>query len=407
MYSPRARAQSLRREDAPLYLTGAAIVATPLSISAFEILMALAIAAFVFTRKRLRLPPIWLPLALFMCATLVSLAVSGHIREGLPQLRKFYIYSMLILVTSVFENVRQLRTVAAGWVLAAASSALWGLVQFEQSYVQAGVEHQPFYVFYVSRRITGFADHWMTLGGEMMMALLVIAAVALLARDRRRIWIFIAAAVPIVFALQATWTRSAWLGALCGLVYLIWCWRPVAVLAAPVAVGLLLAANPFGVRERAVSAFAPHGAADSNGHREELREIGWRMIKAHPWLGLGPEQISRQYKNYLRAGQEPRSGEYYGHLENDYLQYAAERGIPALAGLLWMIGRAMWDFMRALRRTNSALDGQWVLHAALAVTLAVLVSGFYSWNLNSSPLLAMFLSFTGQGYVAALSEGPV
>jgi len=50
------------------------------------------------------------------------------------------------------------------------------------------------------------------------------------------------------------------------------------------------------------------------------------MIKAHPWLGLGPEQVSRQIPNYLPAGMPGlRPGEYYGHLENDYVQYAAER----------------------------------------------------------------------------------
>ena len=32
--------------------------------------------------------------------------------------------------------------------------------------------------------------------------------------------------------------------------------------------------------------------------------------------------------------------------------------------------------------------------------ISVLVSGFYSWNLNNSELLAMFLAVMGCGYVA-------
>jgi hypothetical protein len=41
------------------------------------------------------------------------------------------------------------------------------------------------------------------------------------------------------------------------------------------------------------------------------------------------------------------------------------------------------------------------LHGAIAVTIAMLVSGFYSWNLNTSVVLAMFLAVIGCGYVAA------
>jgi O-antigen ligase len=192
-------------------------------------------------------------------------------------------------------------------------------------------------------------------------------------------------------------------------------------------IGALLIGNPFDIRERAVSALSPHpGQLDSNTHRAELRRIGWEMIKAHPWLGVGPEQVSRQYRDYIRPDMPPpQASQYYGHLENDYLQYAAERGVPTMLALLWMIGRAIFDFARALRRLpgdsertarNALASGtkpsrpaalcatfkeeRWVLHAAIAVTVGVLVSGFYSWNLNNSEVLAMFLAVMGCGYVA-------
>jgi hypothetical protein len=96
----------------------------------------------------------------------------------------------------------------------------------------------------------------------------------------------------------------------------------------------------------------------------------------------------------------PKASEYYGHLENNYVQYAAERGVPTLLALLWMIGWALLDFARALRRLPSDAEERWVLHAAIAVIASVLVSGFYSWNLNNSEILAMFLAVMGFGYVA-------
>jgi O-antigen ligase len=107
-----------------------------------------------------------------------------------------------------------------------------------------------------------------------------------------------------------------WVGAFCGAEYLIWIRKPWALLAVPPMAAVLLLANPFELRERALSSFRPHGAMDSNSHKAELQEIGWEMIKTHPWFGVGPEQVSRQFKNYLPPGEtSPRPGEYYGHLE--------------------------------------------------------------------------------------------
>ncbi len=390
------------RKDVPLYLVGAAAATTLVSIRAFEILMAAALLAMIIARWRWRVPPIWLPLSLFALGTLASLFASGDIHDGLPQIRKFYVYLMLFLVTSAVRTVRDVRGIALGWALAATLSSAWALKQFSEKYRAAELGHRNFYTAYVDDRITGFMGHWMTLGGELMMALLVMGALVFFSRDRSWTGAIIVAAAPVGVALGLTWTRSMWLGALCGGVYLIWFRKKWALAAVPVGIAILLLANPLDIRERAVSALAPHqGQTDSNAHRAELRRIGWEMIKAHPWLGVGPEQVSRQYQNYIRPDMpKPQASQYYGHLENDYLQYAAERGVPTMLALVWMIGWALFDFARALLYLPADAEERWVLHAAVAAIASVLVSGFYSWNLNNSEVLAMFLVVMGWGYVA-------
>jgi len=382
-------------------MVSASVIATAVSITAFEILMGLALIQLLLNPKLWRVPPFWPPLALFILGTLISLAASGQIRDGLPQVRKFYVYLMLFLVTSVIRNIGQIRSIVLAWSLAAALSAAWGLVQFARQYEYAQTTGRPFYRYYVLHRITGFTDHWMTLGGQMMIALLVIGAIVLYAADRRRVVWLMAAAAPIAAALIETWTRSMWLGAFCGGVYLLWFWKRWALLVAPPLIVAILFANPFDLRERALSAFSPHGKVDSNAHRAELRAIGWKMIEAHPWLGLGPEQVSRQIDSYLPPGETRQTGEYYGHLENNYIQYAAERGVPTMLALMWMIAWALRDFVRALRRLPAGAEERWAIHAAIAVTIGVLIAGWYSWNLNSSYVLAMYLSVLGIGYVAS------
>jgi len=65
-----------------------------------------------------------------------------------------------------------------------------------------------------------------------------------------------------------------------------------------------------------------------------------------------------------------------------------------------MIGWALLDFVGALRRLPPNAAERWILHGAVAVTIAVLISGFYSWNLNNSEVLGMYLAVLGCGYVA-------
>lgn len=392
---------ALRREDAALYLTGAAAVCPVVSIAAFEILMALALVALMVARVRWYVPPVWLPLSLFVLGTLISLLASGHMRAGWPQVRKFYVYLMLFLVASAFRNVRQVRWLAFGWALAAALSAAWGLNQFAGKYQDALDAHKNFYAVYLGDRITGFMNHWMTFSGEMMMALLVIAAVILFSKDRRWAGWLIGIAALLGVALLAAETRSIWAATAAGAVYLLWFWKPWTLIAVPALFGILLLANPFGMGDRALSAFRPRGDMDSNAHRALCRAIGYEMIKAHPWVGVGPEQVGPQHLRYLPRGMHlPLPTGYYAHLHNIYIHYAAERGVPTMLALMWMLGRALYDFARALRRSMPGGEERWVLHAAIAVMIAFLIAGFFEVNTGDSEVLAMFLAIIGCGYVA-------
>jgi O-antigen ligase len=395
-------ASSLR--NAPLYLAGAAAVASVCSIAVNQNLLGLATLALLIARVRWRFPPVWLPLALFLTGTLVSLVANGHIRAGFPQVKKFYVYLILFVVVSAVRTLAQVRTIALFWVLAAALSSTWGMVQLVHKYRLAQEQHRDFYRFYVAGRITGFMDHWMTFSGEMMIALMILGSLVFLAHERRWLVPLIAAGIVITAALLLAYSRIMWAGTVVGGIYLLWIWKKWAVLAVPVLAGIVLAANPLGVRERVISIFEPHGDLDSNAHRQVTRRVGWEMIKAHPLVGVGPEQVGPQFENYLPADiPRPLPEGYYKHLHNIYIHYAAERGIPTMLAIVWLLLRALTDFARGLwRRPKSAR--RWMLHGGIATILAVMVGGLNEYNLNDSEVLAMFLAVVACGYVA-LYEG--
>jgi hypothetical protein len=96
------------RKNAVAWSVAAAVIAAAVSATACEILMALSVVLLIVTRTPWRVPPIWLPLTLFMAGTLVSLVASGHVREGVPQVKKFFVYLILALVFTAFHSVRHL-----------------------------------------------------------------------------------------------------------------------------------------------------------------------------------------------------------------------------------------------------------------------------------------------------------
>jgi O-antigen ligase len=400
-----------RFERAPVYLAGAAAVSAVFSIVAAEILMALALIAVLMSTKRakLRWPAATLPVVLWMTWTVVSLFASGHLREGFPQIKKFIWFAMLFVVYNALRELRDVRGTVLAWAAAAALSSLWGFEQFARKYHAARLLHRDFYAFYVSDRITGFMGHWMTFSGQMMMALLLVGALVLLSSESNWKLPLSGAALLIAAGLFIAETRSMWGGAVAGAIYLIWfSGRRWLLLAIPLLAALLYIVNPFGVRERIISIEHPHGDVDSNQHRAVLRAIGWEMIRAHPLLGVGPEQVGRQYQNYIPPEvPRPLPTGYYGHLHNIYYHYAAERGLPALAALLWFLLGSLLEFGKALHRASPAADSRWVLHGAIAVIIAVMVGGYYEVNLGDSEVLAMFLAAVGCGYSAvAIKSDP-
>jgi putative inorganic carbon (HCO3(-)) transporter len=390
------------------YLTCGALLSILFSIAVSQILLALALAALLLSSHPMRLPPIKLPLALFMAGTVISLLASGHIQQGMPQIRKFYVFFILLVVYSTFRSLTEIRAVVLLWAAVATLSAARSLFQFWRVYQQSVELNQSFYDTYIGSRITGFMSHWMTFGGEEMIVLLLLAAYLFFARAPR--WKtagWICAAI-LALSMVLGFTRSIFLlGFPAGLLYLLWFWKKWLVAVVPVVAAAVVLLGPQALQDRVVSVFEPHGQLDSNEHRSILRDTGVLMISAHPWLGLGPEQVKYQFEQWVPADDRPLPVGFYGHLHNIYLQYAAERGIPVLLVLLWLIGKSIWDFGRALRRKPEAPDARFILHGSIAVIIAILAEGFAEYNLGDSEVLTLFLAVLAFGYIATASDRDV
>ena len=381
------------REGALRCAVGAAAAAV-VSIAASQILLGAALLCMLAARLRWRAPQGWPLLAAFFLWTLAALAVSDAPAAGWPQVKKFYAWLTLFAVLSAAEGLREARWLAWAWLAGGAASALWGCGQFAVKYAAAQRAGADFYASYIGERITGFSSHWMTFSGQMMIALLAGAALALwaLPRGRARAAAWLCAAL-MAAALVLAMTRGVWIGAFAGGLYLVWQWRRWAAAALPLAAAVIVLAGPAEVRQRAFSIVRPHGVTDSNLHRVYTLRAGIEMIRRHPWFGVGPERVGARFREHIPADlpPEPPPG-YYGHLHSIYVHWAAERGVPAaLAAVLFFL----WQMGAAWRRARAASpETRWVHHGAVAVLAAVLVTGLFEYNLGDSEVLAMTLGWT-------------
>jgi len=384
------------------WLAFASSAAIVVGIAPSQILLGLALLALLVSREKLRLPPIKLPLALFLFGTLLAIALSGDPAAGWPQVKKIYVFFQLLVVFSLLRNMAMIRWLFLSWAAFGSISAGLSFWQFARKVQEAHAARSNVYDYYVGARITGFMSHWYTFSAEEMFVLIMLGSFLFFSpAARKRLWIWIAVAAISLSGLLLAETRGVWIATGVAGLYLLWFLRRWLVALVPVLIvaGFLL--SPTVIRNRFVSIVHPT-SLDSNDFRKVTWRTGLRMIERHPWFGLGPEMPRIHFDEYVPADiPRPLPVGSYIHLHNIYLHYAAERGIPVLLVFLWLMGKIIRDFWAGLKTIPSGRDDRrFLLHGGIAVVLATLVDGVTNMNLGDSEVLTMFLVVVACGYLA-------
>jgi putative inorganic carbon (HCO3(-)) transporter len=389
------------------WLTFGSAVTIIMSIWLSQMMLWFGVAALLLSGETLRLPRIKLPLALFMLGTIVSLAFSGEIVHGLPQIKKLFVFLMLLAAFSVLRSIVAVRSVFLVWAVLGSIAAILGMAQFVVKFEEARSAGVSFGPYYTTERITGFMSHWNTFSEEEMFVLLMLCSFLFFAPVARKIWIWLLCGGLLTIGLVLAETRGVWLATAVAGLYLVWYWRPKLMLLLPV-IGAVIWFTPV-VGQRARSILHP-AEVDSNTFHVIVWRTGLAMIERHPLLGLGPDGPKFHFPEYIPSDiPRPLPEGFYQHTHNFYLQYAADRGIPTALMMLWLLGECIFDFSRGLRsETGRRSYRKFLLHGAIAVIIATLVDGMFEYNLGDSEFLTMFLVVVACGYLAlepALAKG--
>ncbi len=388
-FGDRCRAHS---SAASFYLLALSNVAVLFSIFLSQTLLGLALAALLLGRQKLELPPPIRPLALFAGWTLASLALSLRPVLGLPQVKKFYIFLILVAAYSAFRNVVQVHRVFRALFLAGSAAAVLAVAEFGLYYYSLH-SHRDFYSAYAKMRITGFMGHWQTFSGEQMLVLSVLLAYLLTSKARP--WWTWAAAGVISLSLLLAFTRGVWLGCLAAAIYLLWHLKRRWVLAIPAALVVFYLVSPSLVQLR-IRSLVDTRSDSSNQARMLMTRTGLNMIREHPLFGVGPNGVKYYFDSYRPSGPKPEG--WYGHLHSNYLQIAAERGLPCLAFFLWMLLAAIRDLRGLAGRL--APEYRYIPHGIGSAVFAVLVAGAFEYNFGDSEVAMLLLFYLSHAYTA-------
>jgi putative inorganic carbon (hco3(-)) transporter len=381
--------------DAWIYLALAGSISLVLlSIAISQILWAAAIIGYVWNAKRSELAallhhPIIPPLFAFIIWTIIASLISPHPLQNLTAIKKLFIYLLLLLIPAIVRREHRIVWIYKAVFAVAALPCVIGILQ---------------YILKPDRdllnRIKGTMSHWMTYSGELMLVLVMLMAYALCIGLRHYKWLIWLTPLAglLIWALILTQTRNAWLGVIAAAFTLLLLRRPRATIVLIIILMIAFFVMPSGkIKNRITSAWDPND--DNTRNRIELFKTSLRLIEDHPWFGVGYKNVQKEAQKYRGRGSDEFPDWMYQHMHNNFLQIAAERGIPGLLIWMWFMLRLAWDALCAYRaRPGGSKESLMISTAALGAWAAFLMAGLLEYNFGDSEVLTLFLFIMSAPY---------
>jgi O-antigen ligase len=345
-----------------------------ISITLMETFFALAVIFWLIAlagRKiRFFVPGFFWPLLVYAGLSLIACFLSVNPAVSLKDARELLLY-LIVPVTMAAATQAGRPLASLGLLASGLISSLYSLGYF---FLRA----QP------GERIQGFMGHYMTQAGLLLLFLCAALSFLLFTRDKTR-WLWGAGFLLATFSLTLTLTRSAWIGFVVALAFILFLYRPGSLILVPVAVGMFFLFSPQPMKRRALTIFSPQSYA--NKQRLEYIRAGFEIIKEFPLHGTGPDTVDMVFQDpkYRLSGEARRNV----HLHSNVIQIAAERGIPALLAWLAFIAWAFISLLPPLRSRDPSPFPQ--AAAAQAALLALFTAGLFEYNFADSEIAVLFL----------------
>ncbi len=323
---------------------------------------------------------------LFIGAELLSTIFSNDITQSL-----FYLHKRVIIIPIIYligywlKTQERLELGICVLVLSAFLVSLYGVYDVLMNFTE--------YINF-QRRVNLF-QFYMTAGGLMMISSLMILSF-ITSRDTPRYYKIAGAIsiIPILFSLLFTFTRSSWLGFIAGTILISFHRSKKLFVGLLLAIVLIILIVPPGFQDRIFSIVNIYH--HNNVERLQMWQTGWEVFLDHPIVGVGDIGTEEFFGKYGPPGAKP-----FGHLHNNYLNWAVKLGLIGLIIILILFVKIfITEWKTAMQSGKDWLTNSTALGSAAAL-IGFHVNGLFEWNFGDTEVI-MFLWITVGLSVAAL-----
>ncbi len=319
--------------------------------------------------------PLWRPWLLFALLTLASAFYSLDPLKSLLKTRELTQIMIFYLAINAIEDDKE-----ALWLV----KVLFAATSVAVLYSLAVSLELP---LSLRNRLSGFLNNPMTLGGFLLLvAILALSYVFVPARKRGGAWVY-GSIVLIIVALVATLSRNAWVGIVVGMAVAAGaCKSRKGGLILAAAVVSMLFMTPDVVRQRVKSIVNVQDGSIAT--RIYMWKSGVRMWSDRKILGFGPGLLKNHY--YARYANPKAPMKSYGHLHNNVVHLAAERGALSLGAWVWAWVGYFILVIRRLRDARAAPFGtRFRIVGGLAAAAGFLSAGMFEYNFGDSEVVML------------------
>ncbi len=355
------------------------VVCSVISISASQTAYILALVAWAIrsylqgTTRQLHWP-LLMPFSAFVLASILATILAVEPLASLRELRNVFEVLMFYLMVNHVTTEERATTLVRVLIATTTAMALYGLSQS----LTHGIDF----------RVRGTMSIYMTFAGLLMLVDLMTVGQVLFRTHRRQLVWTIPALLLITAALLMTQTRSAWCGLIAGCFVVLGLRKKSLLLAVPLGALVVVLLVPQTIKIRALS-IADRREITAQ-ERLSMWSSGVRIIRDHPWTGVGMGVMAQTYAHYREPDSPVDPKRRLGHLHNNIIQIAAERGLLGLACWLWIwgaYGYHTWHIYRRLEPEHRQAKA--LVVGSMASVLGFQIEGLFEYTFGDSEAVTL------------------
>ncbi len=346
----------------------------PISVSFSHIFLSLSILSLIYfslkNKTKIKIHKIFIILSVFAVFEIISTVFSVDIKTSMDDLKEILLFLIVPLTFNLPRKKEDFKVLNYTLSFAIFLSAILSFLEY--SGIIMGRE-----------RASGFLSHYMTQSGILMLFSILSLSMSFYEKGRKKfLWLFLF--LLSISSLILTLTRSAWIGIIFGLIFIIILYKPKLLIFFLI-LGILIAfISPESVKKRFISTFDPKD--ETVKERIYMAKAGLKIISKYPIFGTGLDTAKIVYKKF----KPPEAVRDAPHLHSNILQIGAELGIPALAIWLLFIIISLLDNFKVWKSSTDNFTKFSGL-AGVGVIISLFIAGLFEFNFGDSEVKMLFL----------------